>query len=98
MKNNRKFSKASLKLALPLTIVALFSTVRTQTADSKNTIGGYVIPKDPLQDNYCQKYDITQFHEIKKIETEYQAFFLKRVQDLREPFYNFAKANKWVKN
>lgn len=92
MKRIHNIFKAS---ALTLLLLVPFS--KPQTTDTKNKIGNYTIPKDPLQDNYCQKVDLTEFHNIKNIETEYQAFFLGRVTDLREPVYEFVKSNKYVR-
>lgn len=91
-----RFSKAKL-IALTLTTILLARYTQAQKTGKNNKIGDYVIPKDQLQDNYCQKYDITKFHDIKDIQTKYRSFFLRKVEELRDPIYNFMKANKWVK-
>lgn len=90
------------KMITILTIAILFNSGITQSNPSSNTtdpnrrIGEYVIPNDILQDNYCQKYNVSDFHDIKEFQTQYEAFFLSKVKDLREPIYNFLKLNKLV--
>jgi len=69
-----------------------------KTQGGQKQIGDYKIPVDPLNDNYCQKVDISKFRDLTTIDSFYSSFVGKKLDKLKEPVRKLIEKADFVRN